>query len=160
MSKNLKTITVGDNVYSVPVTDAEEVLATHNSSSDAHSDIRESVTNLETDVTDLQTSVDSLNSNLETNTESINAVSAEFSSLQDNFNNLFVIEKKSITTTSNWAVISKSGYHLIGAYTVIDDNTKGITNIQKRSNTYQYTLIFDGITSSTTLNVHLIWLRI
>lgn len=118
----------------------------------------EDISILNSNVETAQNSIKSINTGLNDNISAISAVSAEVSSLSDNFNNLFVIETKSLTTTSNWCVVSKSGYHLIGAYTVTDDNTKGISNIQKRSSEYQYTLMFDGITSSTQLTVRLVWL--
>ena len=74
--------------------------------------------------------------------------------------NLIVAETKQITTNSNWYVLSKkTDYALAACYRIGDNSTGYITGISQRSSG-DYTLIFEGISSATTLSIYVVWAKI
>ena len=69
-----------------------------------------------------------------------------------------VTQLHNLTTTSNWATISKTNHTLLDAYMVRDDSSYYIKGISRR-NDGAYTLIFDGITTATQVSVYAVWCK-
>lgn len=106
----------------------------------------------------IQTQINTLNSDLDANQEGLEAVASEISVLHNNLCNLVVREKRNITTTSNWYLLSaKNGYFPISVYACRDDTLYCVKGIQRRTGG-SYTIIFDGLTSATTLDIFIVWL--
>ena len=78
---------------------------------------------------------------------------------QSQLNGLIVTETKSITTTSNYYILSKkTGYELVGAYRSIDDSSGYVKAISRRTNG-DYTILFD-VSSATSLSLFLVWAKV
>ena len=78
---------------------------------------------------------------------------------QTQLNNLILTETKSITTTSNYYILSKkTGYELVGAYRSTDDSAGYVKAISRRTNG-DYTILFD-VSSATSLSLFLVWAKV
>ena len=78
---------------------------------------------------------------------------------QTQLNNLIVTETKSITTTSNYYILSKkTGYELVGAYRSVDDSAGYVKAVSRRTNG-DYTILFD-VSSATSLSLFLVWAKV
>lgn len=78
---------------------------------------------------------------------------------QTKLNNLVVIETKSITTTGDYYILSdKTGYVLANAYRVVGDASGHIKSIARRPSG-GYTLMFNGITTATTVSIYCVWIK-
>lgn len=55
-----------------------------------------------------------------------------------------VVETVRKKLTSNWCIVSKTGYVLLGAYLIRDDTSAYVKAISKQSADYLYTLILQG----------------
>lgn len=86
------------------------------------------------------------------------ASSSEMNTKLNALDTKIVTQLHNLTTTSNWATISKSGHTLLDAYIVRDDSSYFIKGISRR-NDGAYTLIFDGITTATQVSVYAVWCK-
>ena len=78
---------------------------------------------------------------------------------QTKLNNLVVTETKSITTTGDYYILAdKTGYVLANAYRIVGDQTGHIKSIARRPSG-GYTLMFNGITTDTSLSIYLVWIK-
>lgn len=69
-----------------------------------------------------------------------------------------IMELYTASTNGNYAIVNKSGYTLISAYSVRDDSGYFVKGINKR-NDGRYTLIIDGLTSSASMSFWLTWAK-
>ena len=68
------------------------------------------------------------------------------------------MELYTASTNTNYAIVNKTGYTLLSAYSVREDSSYFVKGINKRSDG-RYTLIIDGLTSSVTMSFWLAWAK-
>ena len=69
-----------------------------------------------------------------------------------------IMELYTASTNTNYAIVNKTGYTLLLAYSVREDSSYFVKGINKRSDG-RYTLIIDGLTSSVTMSFWLTWAK-
>lgn len=62
------------------------------------------------------------------------------------------------TTTGNWVIVEKTGYHLLNAYRVSDDGSYPVSAIMKRSEGVKYTIFIDGV-NNANVGLWLLWMK-
>ena len=107
-------------------------------------------------ITDLQVEKATVPSQYRPATEDI---TTPLMAAQSQLNNLILTESKSITTTSNYYILSKkTGYELAAAYRNDDGSSGYLTAINRRTNG-DYTLLFN-VSSATSMSIFLVWAKV
>ena len=92
-------------------------------------------------INNISKQVDSNTTNINNHKNIINSVQEELTKKSPKI----VQEFTTATFNTNWTVLKKSGYSLIGCYTIRDDINYAVSGIQKRSATDEYTVFINGL---------------
>lgn len=90
--------------------------------------------------------------------QSINGLYLKMLNLLQGKQEKVVAQNLTATTTGNWVIVEKTGYHLVNAYNVRDDINFPVSGIMKRTEGEKYTIFITGANNSNVL-LRLIWLK-
>lgn len=110
--------------------------------------IKENCTNIGVTVANNTNNITNISKQVDSNTTNINNHRNIINSVQETLNNKsqkLVQEITTATFNTNWTVLKKSGYSLLGCYTIRDDTNYAVSGIQKRSATDEYTVLINGL---------------
>lgn len=87
------------------------------------------------------------------------ALKAAYNELNGKLNNIILSEEITVTTNGNWAALSRAGYKLASVYTVRADSSYYIKGVNRRTDGL-YIVVFDGVNSSTTIPISVLWIKL
>lgn len=90
--------------------------------------------------------------------KSINSLYLKMLDLLQGKQEKVVAQNLTATTTGNWVIVEKAGYHLVNAYMVRDDGSYPVSAIMKRTEGDKYTIFINGANNANVL-LRLIWLK-
>jgi hypothetical protein len=88
----------------------------------------------------------------------INELKKAVDELNTNLSDKVISETKHVTTSSNWVVVTKTGYFLANAYNIRNDTTNPISSISKRVSGDSYTVVISNA-SNSEVDLYLVWAK-